>query len=198
MTDQKNSSLTKRFTFGVVLWLVALTVMAGFQTWRGSYADGVLFAAVAILLAVDRAMHGRLTLGIPSLRVPTAVMRIAAAVSAVLLVTIPRHGTFSFFAMTFIGVIMFALAWGSDVNAQTQAPPQTVRSAWWWILLGVALSVWEAAAFVLSVSVPGAYYNHPTLSVLLDPLLEGAPGRIVFVTLWVLAGVGLVSLWRRK
>jgi hypothetical protein len=60
------------------------------------------------------------------------------------------------------------------------------------------LCLWEALAFVLSVTMPGGSDAHPTISVLLDPALETLVGRIVFVGLWLAAGAALLLIWRRK
>jgi hypothetical protein len=65
-------------------------------------------------------------------------------------------------------------------------------------MAAVVLCVWEATAFVLSVTVPGGDQMFPTISVLLDPFVENLWGRIVFVGLWLAAGLGLLQLWRKS
>jgi hypothetical protein len=51
---------------------------------------------------------------------------------------------------------------------------------------------------VLSVTVPGGVEAYPTVSVLLDPVLQNILGQGLFVALWLLAGVGLITIWRRS
>jgi hypothetical protein len=60
------------------------------------------------------------------------------------------------------------------------------------------LCVWEATAFILSVTTPNGIENFPTISVLLDPFVENLWGRVVFVGLWLAAGYGLLRFWRKS
>ncbi|NBX24073.1 MAG: hypothetical protein EBR52_08220, partial [Microbacteriaceae bacterium] len=62
----------------------------------------------------------------------------------------------------------------------------------------VALCAWEATAFTLSVTLPNGLTNYPTISVLLDPIVESLPGRIVFVGLWLAGGLSLIGFFRRR
>ncbi len=50
-----------------MLWLIALSIMAGFQLWRGAWVDGVLFSVLVTMLVIDRLAGGRLRLpGLPA------------------------------------------------------------------------------------------------------------------------------------
>lgn len=64
--------------------------------------------------------------------------------------------------------------------------------------LGVALAVWEALAFVFLTSMPQGQVGFPTISVLFDPLVESLPGRILFVGLWLICGLGLLDVTGRR
>lgn len=190
-------SIRHRWSFGAVLWLLAMTIMAAFQSWRGAYSDGILFGTLVALLAIDRSLGKPQWFGRAS-RIPRWVLWLVVSIAGVLLVTFPRHGLVSFIVMVTLGVLSLVVAWMPVAGHAQRVEPGTVRSAVIWIVLGIALAVWEATAFVLSVTEPGTYAEFPTISVLLDPFLETVLGRFVFVTLWLLAGVGLVMAWRRK
>jgi hypothetical protein len=60
----------------------------------------------------------------------------------------------------------------------------------------VALCLWEAGAYVASVTV--SERDFPTISVLLDPFVDLPVGRIVFTVLWILGGLALVNAWRKR
>jgi hypothetical protein len=40
--------------------------------------------------------------------------------------------------------------------------------------------------------------SFPTISVLVNPVLESPYGRSVFLVLWMLIGVGMLGIWRHK
>lgn len=189
---------TKRWTAGALLWLAAMVIMASFQTWRGAYEDGIIFFGIVVLLAVDRALGERIGGRTQRLHIRRRVVWLAVIIAAVILVIAPRHEALVFGAMAGIGVLMIVLAWAPMATPPTESSKAIRRSGWLWASIGVVLCVWEATAFVLSVTMPGGSDAHPTISVLLDPALETLVGRIVFVGLWLSAGAGLVLIWRRK
>lgn len=188
------------WTFGSVFWLAAMSAMAGVQTWRGAYEDGILFFAIVLVLAVDRSTGERL--GSKLRRPPLKRWMIWAITSAlgVVLVVAPRHGTTVFVTMMVLGVVMVAMAWAPVERRSENGENASAlrRSAWLWASIAVAVCLWEAITFVLSMIASGGSEAHPTVSVLLDPMLETILGRIVFVGLWLAAGAGLVFIWRRK
>lgn len=192
----RQTAPSRRWTLGGVLWILVMLIMASFQTWRGASVDGVLVYSVALLLVVDWLTGERLR--IAWLRaIPRWVVWSTAAVAAVILTLAPRHGVLVFVVMALLGVTMLVLSWGPPSHRANLAQPAVRKSAWIWAILGIALCVWEALAFVLSVTLPGGINAYPTVSVLLDPVLQTLIGRGTFVALWGAAGVGLVMIWRR-
>lgn len=175
------SQSTRRWTRGSVLWLAAMTIMASFQTWRGAYEDGTLFFALVVLLIVDRMSGERLGSKIRRTQIRRSVVWGVAIVSGAVLVLAPRHEAFMFVVMTVIGVLMLVLAWAPLAAPAGELTLAIRRSGWWWTAIAVALCLWEAIAFVLSVTMPGGSDAHPTISVVLDPALETIIGRVVFV-----------------
>ena len=57
-----------------------------------------------------------------------------------------------------------------------------------WVLLGVLLAAWEVAGLAW-----GNDAAHPTLSLLLDPVLDTYPGRLGGWLVWLGAGRWLVT-----
>lgn len=187
-----------RWTLGSILWLAALTIMASFQTWRGAYEDGIVFSVLVVLLIIDRSLGERLSRNRKALQLAPWAIWLVAVLFGIVLIFAPRHSSVVFGAMALIGVMMLVVAWPDLSATKTDSTPAIRRSAWGWAVVGISLCVWEATAFVLSVTMPGGSQAHPTISVLLDPALETVIGRTIFVGLWLLAGVGLVFIWRRK
>jgi hypothetical protein len=65
----------------------------------------------------------------------------------------------------------------------------------WSVLLGLGLG-WEAYAFVRQPDWSRASPDHPTISTLLDPVLEHGPLRVVGWLVWLWAGWRLVVVRR--
>lgn len=183
------------WTIGTVLWTVVLGIMSAFQLWRGALVDGVLFTALTLLLVIDTATHRRIRLFRKPIVAPRWVTLTAVVTIGVVLIVAPRHGVIDLVAMILIGVTALLLAW-APARARAEHPRRAyVRSSVIWSVLGVTLCLWEAIMFVLSTFLPGGTAVYPTISVLLDPFLEWWPGKIVFIGLWLLAGLSLLRVW---
>lgn len=185
-----------RWTTSAVLWIAVLTTMAGFQTWRGAIVDGVVFFALAAVLVLDRLTRGRIQL---LRRPPTAPRWMLLAVIGALgvaLIVAPRHGPVSFAVVSTIGVVVLVLAWAPTVARPTRPAPAIHRSMLTWSIIGVGLCLWEAIAFILSVTAPQGSFGFPTVSVLLDPAVEFWASRVVLVAAWLLGGLALLDIGR--
>lgn len=191
-------SVKPSWTLSAVLWIIVLAIMAGFQTWRGAYVDGLLFFALVAMLVIDRLTGGRLVILKKPIVAPKAVTLAITGTLGVVLVLAPRHSWIDLAVFIAIGVTVLLVAW-EPAPQRIQRPHKAyLRSMWTWSMLAVAICVWEAAAFVLSVTLPGGNEDFPTISVLLDPFVENIFGRIIFVGLWLAAGYGLLRFWRRS
>ena len=180
-----------------MLWICVLTIMASFQTWRGAYVDGILFYSLVIMLIVDRLTGGRLVIFKRPIIAPKWVTLAITGTLGVVLVSSPRHSWIDLVVFVAIGVTVLLVAWEPAPDRVQRPHKAYARSMWMWAMLAVAICLWEATAFVLSVTLPGGSEDFPTISVLLDPFVENTWGRMVFVGLWLAAGYGLLRFWRR-
>lgn len=186
-----------RWNLSAVLWICVLAIMAGFQTWRGAYVDGILFFSLVAMLIIDRLTGGRIVIMKKPIAAPKIVTLAITGVLAVVLVLAPRHSWVDLAVFIAIGVTVLLVAWEPAPEREQRPHKALLRSMWMWSMLAVAICLWEATAFVLSVNMPGGNENYPTISVLLDPFVENVWGRLVFVGLWLAAGYGLLRFWRR-
>jgi hypothetical protein len=187
-----------RWTVSAVLWICVLATMAGFQTWRGAFVDGALFFLIAGMLVLDRLTGGRIRLITTPMELPRWVVAAITGALGVILVVAPRHGWVDLVTMVLIGVTMLVLAWTPRAKSDFRGARAIKRSALVWSLWGVALCAWEAGAFILSVTTPNGGANFPTISILLDPVVESIPGRILFVGLWLAGGLSLIGFFRKR
>lgn len=193
-----STSLAKpRWSLSAVLWICVLAIMASFQTWRGAYVDGILFFSLVVMLLVDRFTSGRLVILQRPIFAPKWVTLTITGALGVVLVLAPRHSWADLVVFIAIGVTVLLVAWEPAPERVQRPHTAYLHSMWTWSMLAVAICLWEATAFVLSVTIPGGNEDFPTISVLLDPFVENIWGRLVFVGLWLSAGYGLLRFWRR-
>lgn len=180
------------------LWVLALAVMAAFQFWRGAPVDGALFTAFSVLLVAERVSRsGRAH---PSRRrawfprpAPTSALATIVAVAVAVFVFTPRNGIAATILASALGIAALVLVW-APTDARRALPGGAVhRSRVLWAGIGIALCVWEAAAYVLSVTVPRGWIGFPTVSLLLEPAVEFGPSRVLLIGAWLLVGAWLVS-----
>lgn len=187
------------WTASATLWVVALGIMAGFQFWRGAPADGVLFTTFSALLVAERMTRerrerrgsggpGRAALGVAPL-----ALAVGAALAIVALLVAPRNGVVSIVVVGAIGIIALVLAWAPTEPRHVRLEAALNRSRRAWAGVGIALCSWEAVAYVLSVSVPRGWLGFPTVSLLLEPVIDFTPSRIVLMAVWLALGIWLVS-----
>lgn len=187
-----------QWTAGSIAWLVVLGIMASFQAWRGTYVDAALFFGLAAMLLIDRLTRGRIFIFKKHIVAPKWLTITVTGSLALVLIVAPRHSIYDLIAFIFIGITVLLLAWEPAPDREKLPHRALVRSAVAWSIIAVSLCLWEMLAFIFSVTVPDGVDNFPTISVLLDPFVESLGGRIVFVSLWLAAGLGLLRVWSKK
>lgn len=186
------------WSLSVILWTIVLAIMSAFQLWRGAYVDGGLFTAITVLLIVDTITGRRIKLLRSPVVAPRWVIALVVGALGIVLMIAPRHGVVDLVTMVVIGVAVFILGW-APARPRTPLPRQSYRrSAITWATLGVALCVWEALMFIFATVMPERADDFPTVSVLLDPFLEWLPGKIIFIALWLVAGLALLRVWSKR
>jgi hypothetical protein len=180
--------------------------------------DGVVLFAVAVALGWDapRRRAGAMA-GAPAGEDQVGMARVAAAgpVPAPRRLAGLRHSP-----TVLVGVVVYAVlaakftrySWPATIAVA--APAAAAVAAVWrrpsgegtgpgrlpraglaaWASIFVALGLWELSALLLQPSLTTDSYVHPTLSVLMDPVLAGPLGRSVVLSLWLASGWYLVGL----
>lgn len=169
-------------------WTLILVITGLFQVFRGAPIDGAFFLVVAIVLMMDAL--GWVS-GPDRAQPRRGVMIGAAAVLGTLMVVAPRHGVMEGLIVSAIGLSVLFFAWPSPGDTDALAAPLR-RSAILWSVIGVVCCLWEVSSFLLGLPSPEAQFTHPSISLLLDPLLDTLEGRIAFTALWLLAGIALL------
>lgn len=93
-------------------------------------------------------------------------------------------------ALAVPGVIAGVLAWPQCVTVTRRS---RAAGRWAWASVLVLACMWQLTAFLLQQQpVPGRLYDHPTVSVFIDPLVRSQPGRGVGLAVWLAGGYVLL------
>lgn len=180
-----------------IVWASILVTIGITQALRAVFVDASFFFAAAILLTFDALLASRsLRRSRPRfpVRATAAVLLLSLClICAIPLVLAPRHGLLLAAALGLVGATVLALAWKPRTPiGPTCTNRAMVRSTVLWVGLIAAIGLWELASFVWGFHGEVAVHNHPTVSDLLDSVLDILPGRIVFAATWLALGVIVV------
>lgn len=176
-------------------WVVIFVGTALFHTWRGSLQDIIIFGFSAALILTQ--VFGLYRIGFENQpQFPTWAIASVVLVSAVLLYVSPRHELVNFIVLlAFIPIGIALVMYRDKPVPEPREQVFTSRLLWgWWAAL---FALVELVAYVGS-KLSGDLNLFPTISVILDPVLDQPLGRAVFVALWLMAGVYLFGIRRRK
>jgi hypothetical protein len=96
-----------------------------------------------------------------------------------------------------LAVPILLLAWGDHTEYKAKASPRIRRARLMWIIWAVSMCLWEYAANVLGQLSDGKN-QFPTISVLVDPILDGPIGKAGFALAWLAVGYGLIKVSPKK
>jgi hypothetical protein len=164
--------------------------------------DGLVLLTVAAALGWDR-VRGRRPLGggptaapgwadrlVPARRTPALV--IGGLLYSVAAGGLARFSWPAMVAVAVPGVVGVVSAWFAAPRPPAEAVPVQPGGAAGWAAVFVALGLWELGAWLLQPTLTTGSPAHPTISILLDPLLGSRPGRSVEFSAWLALGWFLV------
>lgn len=176
-------------------WAIVFVGMAIFHAWRGSIEDILIFGTAAIVILTQ--VFGFTTFGFaaqPQFKAsPIAVVVVA---SGLVMFFSERHGPWNWFVILAYIPIGIALLFYTDAKSQLVPTRQVLRSRWIWAVWALGFALIELVAYLGSKAYDDLE-TFPTISVLLDPVIDTSFGRAVFVVFWLLSGVYLFGVKRR-
>lgn len=177
-------------------WVVIFLGTAIFHVWRGSFEDVLIFGGSAALIITQ--VLGLTRFGF-SQQPRFHVYQIATVVVLVagILYFAPRHSLINLLTLVALIPIGVALLFYVDRTDQPAATRPVLRSRLLWGSWAVIFALIELVAY-LGSKLTGDLGGFPTISVLLDPVLDDALGRALFVVLWLMAGVYLFGVRRPR
>lgn len=177
-------------------WIAVFVFVATFHWLRGAQGDAVIFTAASVLLILEnRGKFRRLHPHKPA--VPRWLIVLVICVAAGILFISPRHSLLDGLLMGALLPVALYLVWYPDRGRKAAQTEPVRRAKYVWFYLILAMSLIELFAFYASALV-GNDFDYPTLSIVFDGPLDTSWGRGLWISLWALAGVGLLRIWRRK
>lgn len=179
-----------RITRGAAAWLGILLAIGTVQVVREQWFDALVFAGAALALALAAVLGPGGGVAAPASRaVALCAAALGLAIGLVLLLA-PRYSTSTQLAVCAAGALAIVLAWPQRAMVDGARTPGQRRLAVAWAIVIVIGCLWELAQFIVGRMHP----ERPAfaLSELLDPLMQGAPGRVLFAVAWLALGALLV------
>jgi hypothetical protein len=177
-------------------WVIIFFGTAIFHTWRGSWQDVAIFGISTLIILSQ--VFGLTKFGFRDQpRFPIWLLAVAIAAIAITLYLAPRHGLVSFLVLITLIPIGVVLLMYSDEKQQVQPSSNMYRSRLIWGSWATGFALIELVAYVGS-KLSGNIEEYPTISVILDPVLDTSLGRATFVIAWLAGGVYLFGVRRKK
>lgn len=175
--------------------LLILVVTGVVHVIRGAPVDAAIFLGVAaVLLGTELVAPAPApaTRPLPAYRVAVPLGSVAFGVA----VGWSRFGVFGEIALIVVGVLALVLVWRQGEPAPADTPPLG-WGALVWVALALTWCGWELVSFVHEVNVDDVSIGHPTLSDIVEPLLDNRIVRWIVLAVWIGVGYGLVRVGRR-
>jgi hypothetical protein len=167
---------------------VAGLVIAALAHWiRGAPADALIFFAAAVLLLFTE-RHGPGDAALPA--APTRLPGMSLVVAVALVALVFGRGTVPMLlTVSAIGLGALVLEWREP---SVPAPDPAPRRGWVWVAVAVGWCVWELVSFIYEQVAGGLSLTHPTMSDLVDPMLDNRVVQALALGVWVAAGLAML------
>ena len=172
------------------LWILVFAITSALQVFRGDRLDEIVFISGTGILILAALSNYNVPAGKRFHRY-TQISRYFALVLVVLLTLLPRHSVWALAVLIAILPLMLTAAWVGTYSASAPRSKRIQRTRIIWVVWAVIFCLWEFLANILG-QLANNLQLFPTISFLLNPLLDHLIGRIVFVAVWLWAGYTLL------
>ena len=190
------SQLLKGVLRGINPWLPVLIFVTAFHINRGSIGDAIIFGIGCLILIAD--WKKWIPWHMPERpKVSGWVIGLAIAISFSVLLFTERTGWQARLLLLTLVPIALVMVYYRDHGPKPGATKEMARTKWVWMTLALVMAVSELFAYIFA-TVYKDDTSYPTVSVLVNPTLESPWGRAIFLTLWMLIGVGLLQIRKKR
>ena len=190
------TQLLKGLLKGINPWLPVLVFVTAFHINRGSIGDAIIFGIGCLILIAD--WKKWIPWHMPERpKVSGWVIGLAIAISFSVLLFTERTGWQARLLLLTLVPIALVMVYYRDHGPKPGATKEMARTKWVWMTLALVMAVSELFAYIFA-TVYKDDTSYPTVSVLVNPTLESPWGRAIFLTLWMLIGVGLLQIRKKR
>jgi hypothetical protein len=186
----------KRLLTGMNPWLPPMIYVVIFHLMRGSYIDALIFSIGSLLLIADWKKWFKWHMPErPKFAKWTALL--AIAIACAVLYFSERAGWQDYVLLLVLAPVSLSLVYYRDHGPKPSPSKIMTRTRWMWLALAVIMCVSELFAYIWASAFKDDK-TYPTISIIVHPILDTNYGRGGFLVLWMLIGVGLLQIWRKK
>lgn len=173
-------------------WAILFAVITAWHIWRDALADGVIFGLATAVL-VTESFRPRLLGTTHRIAVRGAVGLLVGSCLTAFFTVAPRYSPAVKTVVILCGIVAFRMAWfHMHQRPRPALTPRQRTSIHLWLGAATFLLLVEFGAYVGAV-VSGSDADYPTITVLLDPVIDHWWGRALFASAWLLGGWALVT-----
>lgn len=186
----------KAWLKGINPWLPVLAFTTMFHITRGSFGDAIIFGTGCLILIAD--WKKLIPWHMPERpKVSGKVIALVMIASSSVLLLTERTGWQNVVLLLVLAPIAVVMVYYRDHGPKPSATPIMARTKWIWMTLALTMAVSELFAYIFA-TVYKDDKTYPTVSILVNPILESPYGRAIFLVLWMLIGVGLLQIRRGR
>lgn len=186
----------KKLLKGINPWLPVFAFVTAFHINRGSTGDAIIFGLASLLLIAD--WKKLIPLRMPERpKVSGWAVATVVVVSSAVLFFSERNGWQDVVLLLALAPIALVMVYYRDHGPKPSSTSVMARTKWIWMTLALIMAVSELFAYIFA-NVYKDDHSYPTVSVLVNPILDSPYGRAIFLVVWMLIGVGLLQVRRRR
>ena len=186
----------KKVLSGINPWLPVFAFVTLFHIIRESYSDALIFAVGSMILILDwkKIRFWRM----PKRRaVKGGVLALVVALGCSVLFFSERGGWQDVLLLLALGPAAIYLVYFQDRGPKPSGNGTMVRTKWIWMSLAIFMALSELFAYIWA-EVFKDDQTYPTISIIVNPILDSPYGRGLFLLLWILIGLGLLRSGRSR
>lgn len=181
---------------GINPWLPVFAFVTAFHLNRGSYLDALIFGLGSLLLIADWKKWIPWTMP-EKPKVSGWVMGLVILISCSVLFFSERNGWQDKVLLLTLAPLAIFMVYYRDHGPKPGATTAMTRTKWIWMVLALFMAVSELFAYIFA-TVYQDDETYPTISILVNPILDSPYGRAVFLILWMLIGFGLLQARKKR
>lgn len=173
-----------------------MVYVAIFHFMRESWVDAAIFTIGALLVIADWKKWFRWEMPERPKLSKTPVLLAILLASSILFFS-ERGGWQDTVLLLALAPIALFMVYYRDHGPKPSSTKLMNRTRWLWLTLATILCVSELFAYIWANAFKDDE-SYPTISIIVNPVLESPYGRGIFLVVWMLIGVGLIQPWRKK